>query len=122
MTGSYEFSFVPRDTSPDVSVALNEMSRLFGIPERWTRNDWHVVDVATAKIREQVDADLSEGISLSTEAEFEAMLGKLCQRMKHQRGLQHYFVPATSWLLWASDNLVPQLWERFKPQTQAAIN
>lgn len=122
VTGSYEFSLASRDGSPDMSVALGEMSRLFHMPEQWTRNAQHVVDVAAAKIREQVDADLDEGLSIATEAEFEAMLEKLCRRMQRQRGRQHYFVPAAGWLVWARDNLVPQLWERFRSQAQVATN
>lgn len=119
---SYVFSLVPEDGSPELSVALDELSRLFSIPEIWTRNAQHVVDVATAKIREQIDADVDEGLSVGTAAEFRVMLEKLCRRMERQWGRQHYFVPATSWLVWARDSLLAQLWERFEGQARAATN
>jgi hypothetical protein len=118
--GSYEFSLVPRDDSPDIGKALNEMSRLFDVPGRWTRNAQHVVDVASAKIREQLYADLDDGKSVGSEADFEVMLEKLCRRIQHQCGLQSYFVPASGWLRWARENFVPQLWKAFRAQAQVA--
>jgi hypothetical protein len=89
------------------------MGRLYGVPQQWDRNEQQIVDIATAKINEQIEADRDDGIAINAEVEFQAMLEKLCQRMARQQGRQHYFVPATGWLMWAKDNFTDKLWPKF---------
>lgn len=114
--GNYEFILISKNQNSDLTIELREMARLFKVPEQWNRNIQHIVDVAIAKVQEQLDADQEEGINIKTEAEFKAMLDKLHRRMVRQCGRQHYFVPAVSWLKWAKENEVNQLWHMFKPK------
>lgn len=109
--GSYEFELVSRNPhESDFEIAIRELERLVEVPGQWNKNIDEIVNLAIAKIEEQLDADRDEGIVVQTTVEFRERLDKLCERMMRQWGRQHYFVPATGWLVWAKDNYLDTLW------------
>ena len=111
--GAWDFTLCSRSQTADWQVAIKELGRLYGIPERWNMSCADIVNLATAKIDEQIDADHADGKVLTSKVELKERLDTLCVRMRRHWGRQHYFVPATAWIAWAKDNMLDQLWQRF---------
>lgn len=115
-SGRWRFALIPHDPNAGWQDAINQIGQLYGIPGQWDRRAQQIVDLATAKIQEKLDADQADGRPVSDKAEFQTRLGRLCVTMRSQWGRQHYFVPTTAWIEWAKDNMLDQLWGQFGAQ------